>query len=364
MFVVRTAAEEVYLALNQGGEDDVLHAAIVAAPTALLFWLGVILFGPFVLRASRPGEAQARSRLIYRLGVYRWSWLVVVLAAVFLVVGVPLVSISWRTGYQSETVGWSPTYFASGLENAIRTSGTVVAGSLLTAAVAASLTATLAFLACWCVAADTRWGRHLQAVLFCGAGLLWVIPGPVVGIGLSWFFLSLDRLNVEWLSSLVYHGPSHVPYVCAYLIRTFPFALALLWPALRMVPRDLRDSARVDGTTRLGTLLRVTLPLTAGAFVATVLAVTALALSEVAASKAVATPGTSTFTLAVFDRMHYGVSQDVSALSLLLLAVLFTGGTEAGLRWAALRAGRPRRGTPRGEARPAPPAPHSAPPPR
>ena len=53
-------------------------------------------------------------------------------------------------------------------------------------------------------------------------------------------------------------------------------------------------------------------------------AVAILALGELGASKLLETPGSTTFAHEVFSLMHYGLSNDLAALCLLLLAaVLF-----------------------------------------
>jgi ABC-type Fe3+ transport system permease subunit len=52
------------------------------------------------------------------------------------------------------------------------------------------------------------------------------------------------------------------------------------------------------------------------------LAVAALALGEISASKLVETPGSESFAHVIFDRMHYGVTNDVAALCLVLLAAV------------------------------------------
>jgi ABC-type spermidine/putrescine transport system permease subunit II len=51
-----------------------------------------------------------------------------------------------------------------------------------------------------------------------------------------------------------------------------------------------------------------------------------LSLGEIAAGKLAATPGSLTFAMEVFDRMHYGVSNDLAALCLILLAGVLLGG--------------------------------------
>ena len=55
-------------------------------------------------------------------------------------------------------------------------------------------------------------------------------------------------------------------------------------------------------------------------------------LGEISASKLVETPGSETFAQVIFDRMHYGVTNDVAALCLVLLgAVILLGAFGAGL---------------------------------
>src|SRR5262249_10722631 len=64
-------------------------------------------------------------------------------------------------------------------------------------------------------------------------------------------------------------------------------------------------------------------------FIVVVLAVTALSLGEIGAGARVETPGWETFAKLVFDRMHYGVDNNVAALALIMLmavAAVFCSG--------------------------------------
>ena len=61
-------------------------------------------------------------------------------------------------------------------------------------------------------------------------------------------------------------------------------------------------------------------------FFLAVLAVAALSLGEVGASVRVETPKWESFGKLIFDRMHYGVGNDLAALCLLLLIVVLLGG--------------------------------------
>jgi ABC-type spermidine/putrescine transport system permease subunit II len=51
-----------------------------------------------------------------------------------------------------------------------------------------------------------------------------------------------------------------------------------------------------------------------------------LSLGELSAGKLVDTPGSQTFAQVIFRRMHYGVTNDLAALCLVLLSVVLLGG--------------------------------------
>jgi iron(III) transport system permease protein len=155
----------------------------------------------------------------------------------------------------------------------------------------------------------------------------WVIPGPVVGIGLkesiNWL---MDLTHSQGLADALYYGYSPLPLLWAYLLRFFPAAMALLWPVVRLLPSELIEAARVDGASPSQEFSRVVWPLTRLPWLTAGLAVAVLALGELSASKLVETPGSQTFAHEVFTQMHYGVTNDLAALCLwLLLAV--TGGS-------------------------------------
>ena len=149
--------------------------------------------------------------------------------------------------------------------------------SLLAAAGAGFLAAMLALRIGW-LALDSRGFRSIVLVL---AALAWALPGPVLGIGLK------DTINVlmsveESITGAVgrsgpgpvrvglYDGPSPLPPLWASLVRFFPCAVAVLWPVLRLVPKELRDAARVDGASPGAELRYLVGPLTAAAWLRTV----------------------------------------------------------------------------------------------
>ena len=87
------------------------------------------------------------------------------------------------------------------------------------------------------------------------------------------------------------------------------------------------DSARADGATSSQELRRVVSPLLAPVCGSAGLAVAILALGEVSAGKLVETPGTQLFAHEVFTLMHYGITNDLAALCLVLLAAVTLGGS-------------------------------------
>jgi ABC-type spermidine/putrescine transport system permease subunit II len=112
--------------------------------------------------------------------------------------------------------------------------------------------------------------------------------------------------------------------------------MAILWPLVRLLPRELRDGARVDGATPWQELRHIVWPFSWNGYLAAIFAVTVLSLGEISAGKLVETPGSRTFTQAIFDQMHYGVANDLAALCLVLLGIIACvclGVAVTGLGW-------------------------------
>jgi iron(III) transport system permease protein len=153
----------------------------------------------------------------------------------------------------------------------------------------------------------------------------------VIGLGLKETIEEIvSRTHSEFVADVLYFGPSPLPVLWADLIRFFPAAIALLWPVVRLVPKELVESARVDGASPFQELRQVVWPLTATAFLVASTATAVLSLGELSAGKLAEPPGSETFTHEVFIQMHNGVSNDLAALCLVLLAVIVAGGAVVG----------------------------------
>jgi ABC-type Fe3+ transport system permease subunit len=322
------------------GRDGQARAVAALTPAAVLLG-GFLLWAlPRLQRAVPPVQSALAERLLFPLGRGRWPWLLVLLLAAAAWTGLPLASLVWKAGLHGTPRSWSFGVVLYQIGTAFRLNGLLVVESVCWSALAGVLAAGLALLLCW-LAAESRW---LQRLALAVAIVAWVLPGPVAGYGLK----DVIALLGQWagwgprdlLGRLLYYGPSPLPVVWAYLVRFFPYALAVLWPLVRLLPRELRDAARVDGATPARELARVVVPHTTPALFVAALVTTALSLGEVSGSKPVSTPGMSTFSEVVFDRMHYGVTNEVAALCLVLLLLLGALAAAVGV-WPLLLRARP-----------------------
>jgi ABC-type Fe3+ transport system permease subunit len=232
---------------------------------------------------------------------------------------------------------WSPGRFAIELRRAIGLHLPMVLETLLWAVVAGLLAASLAMAGSW-AAIDSRWARRLLFIL---AIALWAVPGPILGFGLKEsirLLMDAEDVLLAWTSARpirmsLYELSTPLPVLWANVARLFPYAVAIVWPAMRDVPRDLREAARVDGAGPWGEFRRVVWPAMRSAFAIATVAVTALALGELAATKLVQVPGRQTFAQELFNQMHYGSTATTAALALVQLALAAGAAAALGLVW-------------------------------
>jgi iron(III) transport system permease protein len=92
--------------------------------------------------------------------------------------------------------------------------------------------------------------------------------------------------------------------------------------AMRRINPRLLDAARLLETSRLRTWLLVRLPLLAPGLLASTGLVFCLTLSELSATLLVAPPGQSTLTLRLYNYLHYGASETVAGLTLVLTGLV------------------------------------------
>jgi iron(III) transport system permease protein len=329
---VRTFAEEVYTQFVLSDRGSLERAVGVSLPLTLAVAVLVLLAARHWERSLPPSLTHAGPPPTFRLGRWRWPAGVMMAAAALALAGIPVGSLVWRAGLSGAPPTWSVAVVLRYLLSARQSSATVARESLFVASAAGAVAATLALLACWAA----RESRVLRTIVLVLMAMAWATPGPVIGLGLKavigWL---LDQTNSDVLTALLWNGPSAAPVLWVNVVRFFPCAVAVLWPALQTLPSELREAARVEGAGPIREFAAVVVPLTATVWMLAALASGVLALGEVSAGKLVATPGGETWSHHVFTQMHYGVTNDLAARCLLLLVVV--GAATAAIGWLARR---------------------------
>lgn len=319
VMMVRTFAEEVYYQLVAA--PDAVPAAV--AVTLPVWAVSAVVAVWLVRRTARAVPAIHASAVPVRPLWDGWparvAAAVVLWGGVAVFVGIPVAALVAKATLGGDLCGQ--------LARVARAHGGALADSVLWSAAAGPLAAWLALVVCY----QARRSRRFAALLLTLTALAWVTPAPLVGLGLK---TAIDALlSVEDavlalagvapsfppLRSALYDQPSPLPAVWAAVVRFFPVAVAVLWPAVRRLPRELLETASLDGGPRAA-WRAVVWPLCRGAFARAAVVVAALSLGEVIAGKLVQPPGRQSFAQELFNAMHYGADATVAAMCLLQLA--------------------------------------------
>jgi iron(III) transport system permease protein len=323
MMQVRTYSEEVYDQFVRSDRALIPRLISISMPSTLLA-LALIFWTTRRWERNLPAMATLmKPPRLFELGRWRWPSLLMVLAGVGVLALVPFVSLVWKAGLAGSPEVWSPNALLDALNKAMRGQSVLIFRSLTLALAAGILAAIVGLVACWLALEAPRF----RALIFLLIAVSWALPAPVVGVGMKdTIRLLLHTLPSDRLAIALYFGPSSLPALWVDLVRFFPFALAVLWPVVRLLPSELRDAARVDGARPWQELRYVVAPLTGSAVLRAALAVAVLSLGELGAGKLVETPGSETFAHELFSQMHYGTGSNVAALCLLLLIPVLGGG--------------------------------------
>ncbi len=322
-----TVAEEVYTQFGSGNPAALARSVLLSLPFVLVLTGLLLWFLPRLERSLPALQGWLAPPRPMPLGRLRWPLASLLAVLVGILALAPLVSLFWKVGLAGMPSRWSLNEAWTRLFTEARMAHVEI--TLLPAAATPVLTAVFGLICCW-QARDSRWFR---VVLLFLTVLAWSLPGPVIGLGLLELINLLLPLNIRPLNVLLYYGPSPMPIIWGQMIRFLPVAVALLWPWVRTVPRELLESARMEGARPVQELTKVTWPLVARGFGWTVLILTALSLGEVAVSGPLKTPGWDAFTSIVLDRMHYGVEGSVAALCLILEACVLAAFGIVFLSW-------------------------------
>ena len=325
---VRTYAEESYiqaqLTMGQGAA-----AAIAIGPLVLVLG-GLIAWASWALLRVDParlpsGHSRSAS---WSLGRWRVPMGLATMAAIGNLAALPIYGLIWRAGRLGSPPRWSFSGLAGSLIRAwpdlISATApgpwyeTLDSRPLIATLAWSALAATIATALAWSLAWLARDRGAWRVVAATVAALLLATPGPVVGEALKRAYLPVPEIH-----------DSPALLVLAYVARTLPFALLVLWPAVRRVPREYLESAALDGLGGWGVGLRVALPLTRGAIAAAWGVAFVLAMGELPAANFVAEPGRWPAALEVWRLLHTGVESRLAGVGLILLAGVGLAGSLA-----------------------------------
>ena len=313
---VRTYAEEAYVQFQLGHGPEAA-AAVTLLPLLVLGTL-VALMARNLLSAdhARLVSTVGRSK-VWRLGPWRVPLGVLVAVTAGPIVVLPLYSLIWWAGrvggraVLGQGPHWSPGGLASTLVRALGDAARPLGDSLLWSALGASATVVLAWALAWVSRSPGPW----RAIVAASIALTLATPGPVAGMALVLAYIRVPP---------VFDTPLMI--VLADMVRTLPFALLVLWPAVRTIASAWLDAAEIEGYGPWGQVRRVALPATRDALLAAWGVAFVLALGELPATNLVAPPGTTLLTVVIWGLLHSGVESQLAGVALIMLAAIAAAG--------------------------------------
>jgi N,N'-diacetylchitobiose transport system permease protein len=204
-----------------------------------------------------PVVTRARSRKRLRKAGWNALGLLVLFVMVFPVYW--MVSTAFKPGHDilSFTPQWVPLHpVLSNFTDAIHQQffWNAVKNSLIVTSVVVVLSLVLAFLAALALAKFSFYGRRPFIVVILGVQMV-----PLAALIIPLYILMSRVHQVDKLSGVI----------VMYLTFVLPFAVWTLRGFLLGVPKELEESAMVDGATRFGAFVRILLPLLGPGLVAT-----------------------------------------------------------------------------------------------
>jgi iron(III) transport system permease protein len=334
LLAIRTYAEEAYLQFGIGNGPGAA-AATALPPLAIL---GVCLFlGSRWVVHSQPTRllSTATHAAPWHLGKWRIPAGVGVAIVLGMFLGLPLYALIWRAGRVRGDAGlgilphWSIAGLAGTLRSAVievigpflrRPLESPLGGSLFLGAAGATGAVALAWALAWIGRKSPAW----RSITIASACVALAVPGPVAGMAM---LLAYHR--VPWLYD------SSAILVLTFIVRTWTYALLVLWPAVRSVPDALLEAAELDGEGPLRRAWLIGLPLTRGAIGLAWGVAFLVALGELPAAALIMPPGISTLTSRIWDLLHVGVESRLAGIALVTLGVFAIVGTivSAGFYW-------------------------------
>ncbi len=165
-----------------------------------------------------------------------------------------------------------------------------------------------------------------------GDAVWWIVvlaplamPSPLIGVSMIKLTSYTDLLYGTWATPVV-----------GTLIRFTPVASVVALAQLKRLDPQLFDAADLYRRSLSDVWVKVRLPLQASGLAAAMALVFAFTLGELGATLLTVPPGASTVTIRIFNYLHYGSSDVVAGLCLVMVAAMIAAGL-AGVAFINLR---------------------------
>jgi iron(III) transport system permease protein len=139
------------------------------------------------------------------------------------------------------------------------------------------------------------------------------IPGTVIGISLINFW-NISSTNLIYASFWI--------IIIGYFIRFLPFVVKTLSPFLSQISPSIEESARLTGVSFYKIINKIFFPLTKQGVIAAFIIGFIFSLRELETTLLVTPPGFQTLPNRIETLMHYGNSEMVSSLSVILILIV------------------------------------------
>lgn len=184
-------------------------------------------------------------------------------------------------------------------------------GDLLAPLVKSLAVATLTTLAALAIAAPAAYAiarlpARLRYTLVIGLLVTRMFPEFAIGVSVATRFARMGLTD------------DYLGLILAHLIGALPFIAWILVGAFEDIPRDLEEAAAIDGSSRLGTLLRVIVPAAAPGIAVAALFVWLYSWNEFLYARLLTT-SQNTLPLQVFQAIDRGTRQQMAAVAAVLI---------------------------------------------
>lgn len=332
---IQVFTSRIYLAVK-GYPSDFGLAGAYSTILLLMTLAGIYVYGRVTREASRFATVTGKGFRPRVIDLGRWRYLSALLLALYLLlmVGLPLFVLVWNSflpfyvkpslaGLRMFT--WENYEFLLKLPKTTRAVVNSVGLSIGSATIIMLMTSVIA----WITVRSRLPGRWLLDTL---TSIPLVFPGIVMGVALIWVYLTLPIpiYGTVWI------------LLIAYVTRYLPYGMRTSSAALLQVHRELEEAAETSGASWWRTFTSIILPLLQPALLAGWIYVVIVSIRELSSSILLWGPGAEVLSVYIFDLWQTGHPQELAALGLMLITILFvlaavarTIGQRHGVRYEA-----------------------------